>query len=299
MLRVMLSNHPDIFLCEEMLWLAPILERREEYGDLEDDDNVMRLLGDISRMLERPPGWSPPPNPRSLFGQLSDRSVAGIIRTIALSRSGGKKVRFWGDNSPPFVNAVFVLEEIFPDARYINVVRDGRDVVGSMVRGPLSFGVNMYSLAAEWNERVLGGLAAERALASERIKTVHYEQLVREPQQTLGEVCEFLDIAYDDSMLRFPESDIAATQARFPHHGNLTRPVADTSVGRYASDFSPGQIRNLERIMQMGLRSYGYPMDHPPLAPFHRRWMLRQHARSAFTQLWWESGRWLKRKLGR
>ena len=100
-------------------------------------------------------------------------------------------------------------------------------------------------------------------------------------------------------MMDFSESDIAATQARFPHHANVTRPVADTSVGRYKSDFSPEQIRNLERIMQMSLRSYGYAMDYPPLAPFHRRWMLRQHARSAFTQWWWETRRWLKGKPGR
>ncbi len=94
---------------------------------------------------------------------------AGFIRYVwSLDEApDGREPVVVGDQTPNYVLALPYLEQLFPDARYLHVVRDPRDVVASIL--PLRFGADSAAVAAsDWNECVAGWWAASRRVPPDR-----------------------------------------------------------------------------------------------------------------------------------
>ncbi|WP_435005705.1 sulfotransferase family protein [Tundrisphaera lichenicola] len=92
---------------------------------------------------------------------------------------------------------------IWPDARFIHLVRDGRDVARSMVE--IGFEGSTYSGIEKWIEveRLWADLAL--MLPPERRIEIRYEELVAKPEETLTRICDFLGIPFDLAMLDYPK----------------------------------------------------------------------------------------------
>jgi len=90
---------------------------------------------------------------------------------------------------------------LWPDARFIHLVRDGRDVAFSRIG--MGWVGNAWEGAHEWVEveEQVRELAA--GVGPERIMRVTFESLVSEPEKTLGTICGFLGLEYDDAMLDY------------------------------------------------------------------------------------------------
>ena len=131
----------------------------------------------------------------------------------------------WSEKTPK--NVLFArraLDYLGPDARFIHIVRDGRDVVTSRHRRA----PDRYWVSPErWIQDVEAGLALE---ANPRVWTVRYEDLVHDLEGELRSLCGFLDLPFDERMLGYPET------ARVPHSEGWIprlRPISQASVGRW------------------------------------------------------------------
>ncbi|UOQ45393.1 sulfotransferase [Halobacillus salinarum] len=114
-----------------------------------------------------------------------------------VSRSNFK---MWIDHTPNNLEYVKQLKEIYPQAKFIHLVRDGRGVASSII--PLDWGPNTVKSAANlWKTKLSYGLAAEQFVNKDDIFRVKYEELVIDPEKTLKEICEFLGIVFQKSMI--------------------------------------------------------------------------------------------------
>jgi hypothetical protein len=117
------------------------------------------------------------------------------------------KTRF-GDKTPRYVTRLNRIGRALPEAHFIHVIRDGRDVALSMNRRLVelrdSQPVPVRRLAKRWRRRVLNARANE--LVSDRYIEVRYEDLVADTEETLRRVCVFLALEYDPVMLRYHET---------------------------------------------------------------------------------------------
>ena len=137
--------------------------------------------------------------------------VAGLFDLYGARR--GK--RLVGDKTPGYVRFMPVLHELFPQARFIHLVRDGRDVALSMLNwnrlhktaGRIgSFAddpVTTTALFWEWLVRL--GLEAAEDLPARHCLLVRYESLIAETGRCCEEMCDFLGLAWDPAMLAFHE----------------------------------------------------------------------------------------------
>jgi Sulfotransferase family len=95
------------------------------------------------------------------------------------------------------------LPRIWPDSRFIHLVRDGRDVAKSIIgmgwAGNTWTAIDFWIKAEETWELLKQGLGPDRAF------DVRYEDLIRRPAETLAELCGFIGIEYDPAMMRYPE----------------------------------------------------------------------------------------------
>lgn len=93
------------------------------------------------------------------------------------------------------------LPFIWPDARFIHLIRDPRDVARSVVQR--DWAGNLYHASEWWIEaegcwaQLSGQLPAGRAIE------LHYEQLVTNPEEELTRLCEFIGVGFDSQMLEY------------------------------------------------------------------------------------------------
>jgi hypothetical protein len=120
-----------------------------------------------------------------------------------------------GDKTPRYVRDIPTLHGLFPAARFVHIIRDGRDTALSvMAWGNAARTVGSFSTYARepvattalwWEWQVRLGCEDGTSLDSDLYHEVRYESLVSEPGPTCRALCEFLDVAFDDSMVRFHE----------------------------------------------------------------------------------------------
>ena len=109
-----------------------------------------------------------------------------------------------GDKTPFHLLHIERLADAFPEARFVHIVRDGRDVVPSILG--MSFGPDRFAEAVLfWQRRVEQGLDGGAALGPERYQEIRYEAMVTDPEAALRDLCPFIGLEYSDEMLRYHE----------------------------------------------------------------------------------------------
>jgi hypothetical protein len=163
----------------------------------------------------------------------------------------------WIDHTPANIQFTGTLAEIFPEARFIHLVRDGRAVAASII--PLDWGANTIDRAAySWMEFISCGIAAEASLGHERILRVSYEDLLREPQSTLERICFFLNLQDQPRMTEGGGFRVPGYTAR--QHSLLGRKPDAQRAHAWEKRFTPRQIEIFESIAGDLLSSLGYPL---------------------------------------
>ena len=138
--------------------------------------------------------------PIDSFNDEISRLLEWIISQFAEAQ-GRQKATYWIDHTPENLNYLVYLNELFPEAKFIHLVRDGRAVFASTKN--LSWGpCTGIGAAKYWNKKIAAGMAAETYLASVKSKCtrVRYEDLIEHPAKTLQGICNFLGLKFQDEM---------------------------------------------------------------------------------------------------
>ena len=146
-------------------------------------------------------------------------SYSGFVTALfdLYGRRSGKALA--GDKTPRYVREIATLHELWPTARFIHLIRDGRDVCLSAInwqrkaaqfarRFPTWTEDPVTTAALWWKWHVLRGRNEGLPLGPSLYYEVRYEALVTEPEPTCSELCAFLGLRYDDAMLRFHEGRV-------------------------------------------------------------------------------------------
>jgi Sulfotransferase family len=211
-LRFMLDAHPMLTIPPETGFLVA-LARLAKAGDC----NPHSLFTAITEQPPEAPVWPDFQIPRDAFWQrlraldnLTPADAARCFYRMYAERHG--KPRF-GEKTPLYGPHIADIASLLPEARFIHLIRDGRDVALSLRGLWFSPGDDIDTLAGWWRDAVVATRAQARACA--HYLEVRYEELIREPRATLERICAFVDLAFDPRMLRYFET---ASQ-RLREHG--------------------------------------------------------------------------------
>lgn len=115
---------------------------------------------------------------------IPDASLSDMLRAFYAAYAARHRKPRWGDKTPGYVLDMPLIAEILPEARFIHVIRDGRDVALSLL--PLWFGPSTLEEAARWwEERVRAG---RRDASSVQYIEVRYERLVLDTRTELRRI---------------------------------------------------------------------------------------------------------------
>jgi hypothetical protein len=144
------------------------------------------------------------------------------------------------------------LLKIWPHARFIYLLRDGRDVAKSSIA--MGWAGNMWSAMDRWTIAEETWCELRASLAEDRWIEVRYEDLIAEPVQALTHICRFLGVNFDRAMFDY----VRATRTYGLPDPRLTQ--------QWRKKLSPEEIRQAETKAGALLRARGYELSGlPPL----------------------------------
>lgn len=273
LLSKIISSHPEIGVPFESHVYPRLYNWKECYGDISAFENKKRIAEDLVN-LETVKKWDRRPNPKkvieNIHGGKFHHAFEGLMN--AWLEEVGK--RRWGEKTPH--NAFFWREisEGFPSSKFIHIVRDGRDVAMSWKKvrfGPEHF----YSIANLWNKYVQKAEDIKSNVSKKRFHEVKYEDILRDPNQNIKKICQFLDESFDSRMIEFYKSPRSyPTDDR--NERNLSRPLLRDNMNKWKSSISERDLRIFESVAGETLRRYGYNLDlQDPRLSNREVWQMR------------------------
>jgi Sulfotransferase family len=257
LLRMMFDSHPEMAIPQESHFIVNLSKERDRYETPDGFRNDL-FLRDLTDHWAFPRWRLPEDEVRSAVLSASIQDFPEAIRRVYELYAQDRGKRRYGDKTPSYVIHIPILASLFSEARFIHLIRDGRDVALSYL--DMDFGPSSVAEAAiQWRRFVERGRSAGRRLGPERYREVRYEDLLEDPEGRLRDLCAFVELQPDPAMLRYYERAGFVTESpRERHrHGNLLRPLTK-GLRDWRRDMSRHDVALFEALAGDLLEDLGY-----------------------------------------
>jgi Sulfotransferase family len=202
----------------------------------------------------------------------------------------------WADNSPEEMLYMPAIKQAFPNALFIHIIRDGRDVAASLNQQgwirPLPGDSQLMASGLYWQWIVRKGRQYGKALGGDYFEQ-QFEDLVARPQQALGELGRFLEHSLDYGRIqRAGIGSVGQPNTSFPQE---TKKTDFNPVGRWRKTFCPSELSQFEEFVGPFLEELGYELAYPLPKNSARAGLKRWLYQRYFEGKIWMKNTWLYR----
>jgi Sulfotransferase family len=262
LLRVMLDAHPDLAIPAETHFFPDLIERWRELEAAGAPDD--RLREEAIALITGHPRWAELGVEEAEVAErvgVGRPTLAAALRAVGEAFAASAKKPRWGDKTPGYVVEMESIQDALPEARFVHVIRDGRDVAVSLAG--LDWGPDdVAGVATMWSRRIRIARRQAAKLAPDSYLEVRYEDLVLDPAKVLGAVCTLLDLSFAQSMLSHGEAGsrmLAGVAVERRHqHATVAEPLDPGRIGRWRRKLGDAERRRFEDIAGPTLEELGY-----------------------------------------
>ena len=241
LLKNILNAHPKVYINGEM----PFLYKLAKFGYTENSiissetecDRFLKLLKKINQ-------WNNLEN-IDYKPTVYPANVGMLLYNIFTSKNS----LIWGNKTPQNTENINILSSIFPNAKFIIITRDVRDVCLSWGN---KWGKNIYLCAHKWNKRMM---ALSKHSNNEKILIIKYEDLLSNLGHTTSLITEFLDIEHSKNMLEYHKHVANNIDGKI----NYGKKIKTTNRNKWATQFNNKEIEKIEKIAFNSMLYLEYP----------------------------------------
>jgi hypothetical protein len=170
------------------------------------------------------------------------------------------RIHLLGDKNPIYSIFTKELYEVFPDAKFVHLIRDYRDNIVS--NRTVFKRQNVAQLALGW--KLYNSFIEKRKKNNtSRFYTLKYEDLVAEPSKFVPELCDFLNISFNPEMLQFYSTIQKVKEEKYTAeinlvHPNIIKPINTAQVEKWKKGMTEKEIELADYIAGEYAAKYGY-----------------------------------------
>ncbi len=253
----LLASHPNIAMTRRTNFWTHF---HNQYGDLKDPENFERCLSNMMR-YKRIVRINPDPDRiRREFWQ-GEPSYGRLYAILEEHNAEKLNKPRWGDkslNTDRYAEPIF---EAYPDTKFLHMIRDPRDRYASALtrwkvnRGGVGAGTAVWLSSVDLAKR-----NAQRY--PENYMIVRYETLVRHPEKTMLEICDFVGEPYTPLMLKMEGVNRFRDEGGNSSYGQI-KPgrISTKSIGRFRQVMTRQQILFMQTLAGQGMQDYNYQLE--------------------------------------
>ena len=271
LLRLMLDSHPQLAIPPETGFIPELIAAARP-----DDATPEALLAALTSHRR----WGD-------FGLEGDELLArwraldtirprGAVRAFYELYAEKQGKPRWGDKTPGYTLHMRRISRVLPEARFVHVIRDGRAVAFSRTTTLALRPVEIDKVAKRWRKRLTK--ARRQGAQLDHYLEIRYETLIRDPEPTLREVCEFIELEWDPVILDYHERsadrlseidrDIPTWEGKLPRsaesrmalHEQTTKPLDPERIDRWRGEMSDADLDAVEAEAGELLTELGYEL---------------------------------------
>ncbi len=193
LLQNILNAHPDIFITYEEGIIYPLKWIYDNQGL----DALIEKLYRREMISEKEKYYEYMRNK----ARTGNKSFSDLVSKAYSDRCSNLGKIIWGDKNPRYTDQVDDLASLFPNAKFINIVRDPRPVALSWEKtdwGPMT----AYRAAKLWRTKINNARFSFEKLKHENNMTITFEDLVNKPEETTKSLCAYLGVEFNPLMLQ-------------------------------------------------------------------------------------------------
>lgn len=274
LLRLILTCHSKIIIppeCGFILWLQRAYSDWQQL-DCSNEYKVDNFLDDLFRS-KKFDTWDISRNLiKKHIVESKPENYADLCMQVyaAYGESIDKNFTLWGDKNNFYLSYLNEILNLYRNARFLHIVRDGRDVACSyrkvmntsyLSRYAPKLPVDISDIAQEWATNVTNINAFMSKLPCQSRITISYEDLVMYPAATIKRVCGWLGVSYEENLINFyliNKSKVLEPSATIEWKKRTLQPISDETVGIFAKKLTAGEEKDFCKIAASALSLYSY-----------------------------------------
>jgi hypothetical protein len=278
LLRLMLDAHRELTIPPETHFLPRLFNHFDRWTKegVEGDELRERAM----ELITSHPRWGDIDlDPELVRRRMADHdplTAGDAARSFYEAYASAVGKPRWGDKSPPYTWKAKRIQRELPEAHFIHLIRDGRDVALSL--SEVSWGPgDLQAAAAKWVDELGRARQRARRLAPGTYMELRYEDLVEDPEPLLRRIAEFVDLPWDPGMLEYHRGaedrmkdmirdfhpmggGTITAEERKRQHELVSRPPSSSRVGRWRTEMSDEDRRAFEEVAGKLLVELGYEL---------------------------------------
>ncbi|MCW7755284.1 sulfotransferase [Desulfobotulus sp. H1] len=190
------------------------------------------------------------------FAEFEERCF--LINAIGEKILEKRRKKMWGIKIMREIKSLSRYGKVWPNAYFIHIIRDGRDVTASQMKEHETWGYSDVQNAA--NSWVSIIEKARKDGKSYKYYEIKYEDIVMKPKETLKDLIDKMGLPWDDALLRHNELDHSIYKNPYNHASidSIVKPINQSAVGRYKQDLTDDQIKGFNKIAYKMLKDLCY-----------------------------------------
>lgn len=257
LLRVMLACHSRLCIPPETWFLLPLVEKFP-LTDILSNAQVAEIMNIVTTHYRWPDLNLDQAVILAKVNSLTSPTLSSICNVIYSTLTDIAEKPRWGDKTPPYIKVLPQIIELYPNAQFLHLVRDGHDVTKSFqVKG--WYGHSLHSNTIEWKTAIQCARRYSDKFAKSQLITVRYENLVQHTETELRRICDFLGEEFETEMLeRQPHLEELIPERERHIHQKITRKPTENDVYRWKRELSAGDNLIIEAYLYNELDQAGY-----------------------------------------
>jgi Sulfotransferase family len=270
LLRLMLTNHKNIVIppeCGFAVWFYDKYKAADFSGsvfgsfvkDLSGAKKIETWNLDYTKLLDYIFAVKP----------VSYPELAGTVYEF-YGHSIGRTFSRWGDKNNYYLHHIDTINEMYPSARFIHIIRDGRDIAcsyrslqGSNIESKYAprLPSNINDIAVEWITNIQKIRDSFNRVGWGKVCEIRYEDLVSRPDHELKKICSFLEEPYDADMELYfirNQSEHQEPIEFLQWKARTTEKPTTSEVGKFRNELTPKEIKEFESVSAQMLKIYNY-----------------------------------------